>query len=149
MKPAMATDNNSPMEAQPIDTRSDVARTGGMLPEPRNERNTLDELLVDRELPHKAEVTMKDDHGTGLRQIDPKSLRLERGVTLTALAAGAGAHISSLSVFENHSKDHLLSLVRRYIRGLGGEVEVHAVFGGERVKLVFPRLEGSDEDVAA
>jgi hypothetical protein len=41
---------------------------------------------------------------------------------------------SSLSDFERRD-DHVLSVLRRYIKALGGELEVSAVFGDTRVKL--------------
>jgi predicted transcriptional regulator len=63
-------------------------------------------------------------------------LRRELGVTQAELASAADMAQSELSRVERRP-DVLISTLRRCVRGLGGELEIHAVVGGKRVKLSF------------
>lgn len=61
-------------------------------------------------------------------------LRRELGITQVKLASAADLALSQVSALENGA-DHLLSTLRRSIRALGGELEVIAVVGDQRIKL--------------
>jgi len=61
-------------------------------------------------------------------------LRRAVGVTQVAAAERAEMTQSELSKIERR-EDHLVSTLRRYVRALGGELEVTAVVGNKRVKL--------------
>ena len=61
-------------------------------------------------------------------------LRNALGKTQLDVAEAAEMTQSSLSDFERRD-DHVLSVLRRYIQALGGDLEVNAVFGDTRVKL--------------
>src|SRR6185295_1744086 len=62
------------------------------------------------------------------------TLRRELGVTQIEAAKESGLGQSELSRIERRD-DHMLSTLRRYVAGLGGELEVYAVVGGRRVRL--------------
>ena len=62
-------------------------------------------------------------------------LRKELGITQVAVADAAGMLQAEVSKVERRD-DHLLSTLRCYVGALGGELEVHAVVGDKRVKLV-------------
>ena len=61
-------------------------------------------------------------------------LRHALGKVQIDIAEAAQMTQSSLSDFERRD-DHVLSVLRRYIKALGGELEVSAIFGDTRVKL--------------
>jgi transcriptional regulator with XRE-family HTH domain len=61
-------------------------------------------------------------------------LRRARGLTQVELAAAAGMDQSELSKAERRS-DHRVSTLRLYVAALGGELEIFARFGSERVRL--------------
>ncbi|HSP77619.1 MAG TPA: helix-turn-helix domain-containing protein [Myxococcaceae bacterium] len=61
-------------------------------------------------------------------------LRRLRGLTQVEVATAAGMDQSELSKAERRA-DHRLSTLRRYVEALGGELEVVARFGSERVHL--------------
>lgn len=61
-------------------------------------------------------------------------LRKELGVTQVEMAAAAEMTQGQISSLEKRS-DHLVSTLRRWIRALGGDIEVVAVVGDRRVKL--------------
>lgn len=63
-----------------------------------------------------------------------RELRDMAGVTQTQLAEISKIAQSEISKIEQRD-DHLLSTLRRYVKGLGGEVEVVAVLGNKRVTL--------------
>lgn len=62
---------------------------------------------------------------------------LREDLALTQAEVGRSLEMSQpeLSRLENRS-DHLTSTLRRYVEALGGELEVTAVFGSRRVKLI-------------
>ena len=64
-----------------------------------------------------------------------RALRESVGKTQSELALEANMTQSELSRLE-HRKNHLLSTLRRYVRALGGDVEVVAVLGDKRIPLV-------------
>lgn len=62
------------------------------------------------------------------------ALRQAIGMTQIEAAHAAAMSQSELSRVERRD-DHLVSTLREYVRALGGELEVTAVFGEKRVKL--------------
>jgi predicted transcriptional regulator len=69
-----------------------------------------------------------------LLEISLSALRRELGVTEVELARAAEMTQGQVSTLE-HRTDHLVSTLRRYVRALGGDIEVTAVVGDKRVKL--------------
>lgn len=78
---------------------------------------------LDREV--QAEVT----------EMNLRALREAAGKTQTEVAALTEMTQSELSKLERRD-DHLLSTLRRYVEGLGGELEISAVINGKRINLV-------------
>ena len=62
---------------------------------------------------------------------------LRRCLELTQAEVGASARMtqSELSRLESRD-DHLTSTLRRYVEALGGKLEVTALFGKRRIKLI-------------
>lgn len=69
-----------------------------------------------------------------LLEMDLRALREASGKTQEELAGLAEMSQPQLSQLENRENPRLTTL-RRYIRALGGEIEVTAVVDGKRVKL--------------
>ena len=61
-------------------------------------------------------------------------LRQALGKTQVEVAEAAEMAQAKVSQFERRD-DHLLSVLRRYIEALGGELEISAIIGGKRIKL--------------
>ena len=61
-------------------------------------------------------------------------LRKALGLTQEEAASGSDMTQSELSRLERRD-DHLVSTLRRYVEGLGGELEITAVVGDKRVRL--------------
>lgn len=76
----------------------------------------------------KARVTQE------LQALTLKELRNELAVTQAELAASADMTQSELSRLESRA-DHRVSSLRRYLKALGGDLEISAVIGDRRVKL--------------
>ena len=68
------------------------------------------------------------------RATNLRGLRESVGKTQEEIARRIAISQSQLSRVEGR-RDHLISTLRRYVRGLGGEIEVCAVFDGTRVVL--------------
>lgn len=68
-------------------------------------------------------------------ELNLKAMRELLGETQTAMAKRAVMTQSELSKAERR-EDHLVSTLRRYVKALGGELEVTARFGKKRVRLV-------------
>lgn len=64
-----------------------------------------------------------------------KGLRQLLGRTQVQVSGLASMTQSELSRIESRN-DHLTSTLRRYVEALGGQLEVSAVFGSRRVKLI-------------
>jgi len=64
-----------------------------------------------------------------------KGLRQGLGQTQAQVSVLASMTQSELSRIESRN-DHLTSTLRRYVEALGGQLEVTAVFGTRRVKLI-------------
>jgi DNA-binding XRE family transcriptional regulator len=61
-------------------------------------------------------------------------IRQQRGVTQRDLASRLGVSQANVSRIERED-DVYVSTLRRYVEALGGELEITAVFGDERVSL--------------
>lgn len=70
-----------------------------------------------------------------LLELNLREVRELKGITQVQLAKAAKMKQPELSRIEKR-QDHLLSTLRAYVEGLGGEVEVLARFDGKTVKLV-------------
>ncbi len=68
-------------------------------------------------------------------QMNLRELRCLTRTTQVQLAKAARMKQPELSRIEKR-QDHLLSTLRAYVEGLGGEIEVLARFDGKTVKLV-------------
>jgi len=71
---------------------------------------------------------------TELLDMDLRALREAAGLTQEELAAKVDITQSQLSKLERR-EDHRISTLRRYVKALGGELEVVAVVAGKRIKL--------------
>jgi hypothetical protein len=69
-----------------------------------------------------------------LLELNLGELRRATGKTQEQVARASRMKQSELSRVERR-EDHLLSTLRRYVEGLGGELEVVARIGGRRVRL--------------
>jgi helix-turn-helix protein len=67
-------------------------------------------------------------------EMNLRELRQATGKTQTEVAAAANMRQGELSRAERRD-DHLLSTLRRYVEGLGGELEIIARVNGKTVKL--------------
>lgn len=67
-------------------------------------------------------------------EMNLRSLRESLGKTQDEIANLADFTQSQLSKIERR-EDHLISTLRRYVRALGGEIEVIAVVGEKRIAL--------------
>lgn len=69
-----------------------------------------------------------------LLELSLRAVREMAGKTQVELSRDAAIAQGELSKIENRN-DHLVSTLRRYIEGLGGELDVVARFGDKSVKL--------------
>ena len=69
-----------------------------------------------------------------LIEMDLRALRESAGKTQAELAELAKMAQSELSKIERRD-DHMVSTIRRFVEGLGGKLEVSAVFGDTRITL--------------
>jgi DNA-binding XRE family transcriptional regulator len=70
-----------------------------------------------------------------LLEMNLQELRKAAGVTQTDVAAKTGMAQADVSRTESR-EHHRLSTLRRYVKVLGGELEVSAVVNGRRVRLI-------------
>lgn len=70
-----------------------------------------------------------------IAEMNLRALREAAGKTQVEAATLAEMSQSELSKMERRD-DHLLSTLRRYVEGLGGELEVSAIINGKRIKLI-------------
>jgi DNA-binding XRE family transcriptional regulator len=68
-------------------------------------------------------------------EMNLRSLRESLGKTQDEIAHLADVTQSQLSKIERR-EDHLISTLRRYVRALGGDIEVIAVVGERRIALL-------------
>src|ERR1017187_9180823 len=80
------------------------------------------------------EPTTLDQARDNELRVSLRELRRIAGKTQATVAEEAGLTQSALSQFES-APDHKLSVLRKYIASLGGELEVAAVIGGRRIPL--------------
>jgi DNA-binding XRE family transcriptional regulator len=80
-----------------------------------------------------------------LAGIEMTQLRETLKVTQSELTHRLKVTQTAVSRMENRRDIHL-STLRGYIRALGGEVEIHAVFGNRRVRLTRASRRGADPD---
>jgi hypothetical protein len=83
--------------------------------------------------PGRAEHVQRGVEGE-LLELSLADLRRWLGITQVELASAADMALSQISALEN-GDDHLLSTLRRSVRALGGELELIAVLGDQRIKL--------------
>jgi predicted transcriptional regulator len=69
-----------------------------------------------------------------LIEMDLRALRQSAGKTQVELAELSKLAQSELSKIERRD-DHMVSTLRRFIEGLGGKLEISAVFGDTRIVL--------------
>ena len=69
-----------------------------------------------------------------LIEMDLRVLRESAGKTQAELAELTKLAQSELSKIERRD-DHMISTIRRFVEGLGGKVEINAVFGDTRITL--------------
>jgi hypothetical protein len=67
-------------------------------------------------------------------ELNLRAVRELAGKTQIDVAAAAGTTQGEVSTTERRS-DHLVSTLRRYVKALGGELEIVARFGDKSVKL--------------
>jgi DNA-binding XRE family transcriptional regulator len=70
-----------------------------------------------------------------LLRMSLKELREEASQTQAGLAAAADMSQPQISQIEKQD-NHRLSTLRKYVEGLGGELEVVAVLGNKRITLI-------------
>ena len=81
------------------------------------------------------EIQTIDREAVGeLIELDLRALRESAGTTQEELAELTKLAQSELSKIERRD-DHLVSTLRRYIEGLGGKIEINAVFGDAKITL--------------
>jgi DNA-binding XRE family transcriptional regulator len=69
-------------------------------------------------------------------ELNLQALRQQLGVTQADLAAASGFAQGEISRIEQR-EDHMVSTLRRLVRSLGGELEVHARFpDGRDIRLI-------------
>jgi len=71
---------------------------------------------------------------TKTKHVTLRELREQLGVTQADLAPRLEMPQPKVSAFERR-EDHKLSLIRRYVEALGGELEIWARVGEKRVRL--------------
>jgi predicted transcriptional regulator len=71
-----------------------------------------------------------------LREMDLRALREALEITQEELAKRLEVSQGQLSKIERRDDENRISTVRSVVAALGGEIEVTAVFGKKRVKLV-------------
>jgi predicted transcriptional regulator len=77
---------------------------------------------------------LDDEVEQELLAMDLRALREAVGLTQEELARRVDVTQSQLSKLERR-EDHRLSTLRRYVRALGGELEIVAIVHGKRVRL--------------
>jgi hypothetical protein len=97
---------------------------------PRKSWGTLKRERLSREALARIDARVERE----AEQLTLKELRRRLELTQATVGLSAAMTQSELSRLESRS-DHLTSTLRRYVRALGGELEIAAVFGSRRVKL--------------
>jgi DNA-binding XRE family transcriptional regulator len=69
-------------------------------------------------------------------ELNLQALRQQLGVTQAELAGASGFAQGEISRIEQRD-DHMVSTLRRFVRSLGGELEIHARFpDGRDIRLI-------------
>lgn len=90
--------------------------------------------LRDRVFTPEERAKVRAETDAEILEMNLRAVRELAGKTQVELAKATGLSQSELSAQE-HRTDHLLSTLRRYIAGLGGELEVIARIGDKTVRL--------------
>lgn len=91
-------------------------------------------VRAERLAPHAvARVTARAREEVG--SLTLRELRQDLDVTQAELAHTADMTQSEMSRLESRA-DHRVSSLRRYVHALGGEIEVTAIIGGRRIRLM-------------
>jgi DNA-binding transcriptional regulator YiaG len=72
-----------------------------------------------------------------LMEMDLREIREIAGLTQVQMAERAGIDQGEVSRLERRG-DYRLSTLRRYVAAAGGEIEVVAIIGNRRAKLISP-----------
>lgn len=91
--------------------------------------------LKDRRLSPAAQQRVHERAAAELEGLSLKALRQALELTQVEVGRTAAMTQSELSRLESRA-DHLTSTLRRYVKALGGELEVSAVVRGRRIKLI-------------
>jgi|GEM_PF-1288158 len=95
----------------------------------------FDELVGDLTPEQRARVeTLKEEARAEIVACNLKELRLHRNLTQTELAQRLDRAQASVSAMEA-AADNLVSTLRMAVEGMGGRLEVTAVFDDERIPL--------------
>ena len=95
----------------------------------------FDELVGDLTPEQRARVeTLKEEARAEIVAYNLKELRLHRNLTQTELAQRLDRAQASVSAMEA-AADNLVSTLRMAVEGMGGRLEVTAVFDDERIPL--------------
>ena len=95
----------------------------------------FDELVGDLTPEQRARVeTLKEEARAEIVAYNLKELRLHRNLTQTELAQRLDRAQASVSAMEA-AADNLVSTLRMAVEGMGGHLEVTAVFDDERISL--------------
>lgn len=89
---------------------------------------------VRKKLPAKTLAEIDRSVEAELVEMSLADLRRELGFTQVDMAEAAEMTQGMLSRVERQ-EDHLVSTLRRWVRALGGDLEITAVVGAKRVKL--------------
>ena len=89
---------------------------------------------LERKLSPRARARVADRVQAELLAMDLRAIRAHLGKTQAEMAAVLGSSQSRVSEFERQG-DHRLSTLRRYVKGLGGELSLVARFGKHEVRL--------------
>jgi hypothetical protein len=93
-----------------------------------------------RKLPPVMTITARPPAGrekrptSRMRPVNLRALREDAGKTQAEVARRTEMSQPELSRLESRT-DHLISTLRKYVRALGGEIEVVASIGGRKVRL--------------
>jgi predicted transcriptional regulator len=90
--------------------------------------------LKDRKISKERQAEIAKAVEQELLEMTLADLRREAGLTQVELSESSEITQAELSRIERRD-DHLLSTLRRYVVGLGGELEVVAVLGNKRITL--------------
>ena len=97
--------------------------------------HNFDDLVGDLTPAQRARVeALKDEARAEIVTYNLKELRLHRKLTQTELARRLDRAQASVSAMET-AADNLVSTLRMAVEGMGGRLEVAAVFGDERIPL--------------